>query len=98
MWDPDGVGLEDDLREDDPDGPAQEPETRMHTISVDPRRSMRAATQELETALDDFGTNLDPSSRRATALLATELVAQVVGRELEPSTRPVNLIVTVRPE
>jgi hypothetical protein len=77
---------------------AMDPQTHVHTISVDPRRSMRAATRELEIALDDFGANLNPASRTATALLASELVAQVVGRELDHRTRPVNLIVTIRPE
>jgi len=72
-------------------------QTRVHTISVDPRRSMRAATRELEAALDRLGANLDPPALRATALLATELVAQVVGRELNPRTRPVKLIVTLGP-
>jgi hypothetical protein len=59
---------------------------------------MRAATRELEMALDRFGADLDPTARAATALLASELVAQVVGRELDVRTRPVNLIVTLRPE
>jgi hypothetical protein len=58
---------------------------------------MRAATQELEIALERFGANLDSTSRAATALLASELVAQVVGRDLDEGARPVNLVVTLRP-
>jgi hypothetical protein len=64
-------------------------------VTVDPRRSMKAATQELEVALDRMDANLGPSRRRATALLASELIAQVVGRDLGDHTRPVNLLVTL---
>jgi hypothetical protein len=95
--DPDGVWVGEGLH-GDRDRSALKSQTRMHTISVDPRRSMRAATRELEVALDRFGANLDPSSRSAATLLATELVAQVVGRELNPRTRPVNLVVKLRPD
>lgn len=77
--------------------PTQNSHPSMHTISVDPRRSMKAATEELELALDRLGADLSPSSRRATALLATELVAQVVGRELGHRTRPVDLRVALQP-
>jgi hypothetical protein len=70
----------------------------VHIVTVDPRRSMKAATQELEVALDRMGANLDPSNRSATALLASELIAQVVGRDLGDHTRPVNLLVTLPAE
>jgi hypothetical protein len=66
-----------------------------HIVAVDPRRSMKAATGELEVALDRMGANLDPSKRSATALLASELIAQVVGRDLGDHTRPVTLLVTL---
>ena len=74
------------------------PHTDVHAIDVDPHRSMKAATQELEVTLDLLGAELDPEARRAVALLATELVAQVVGRELDRRATPVRLLVTVTPE
>jgi hypothetical protein len=81
----------------DPGSPIQDRGTGTHIIKVDLRSSMKAATEELEVALDRFGANLDPSSRRATALLATELVAQVVGRDPDYPTGSVDLRVTLRP-
>jgi hypothetical protein len=65
-------------------------------VTVDPRRSIKAATEDLESALDRMGADLAPSNRSATALLASELIAQVVGRDLGDHTRPVNLLVTLR--
>jgi hypothetical protein len=59
---------------------------------------MKAATSELEGAIDRMGAKLEPSKRRATALLASELIAQVVGRDLGDHTRPVNLLVTLLPD
>ena len=75
----------------------ESPRARAHIVTVDPRRSMKAATREVEVALDRVGADLDPSKRRAAALLASELIAQVVGRDLGEHTRPVNLLVTLRP-
>ena len=47
-----------------------------HSVRVQPPRSMKAITGEVEALLD----GLDEGSRRSGALLAIELVAQVVGR------------------
>jgi hypothetical protein len=69
-----------------------------HTIMVDPTRSMKASTDELETALERLGASLDPSSRRRVALLASELVAQVAGRDLGPDVGPVELVVKLEPD
>jgi hypothetical protein len=62
------------------------PRAPAHIVTVDPRHSMKAATQELEVALDRMGANLESSKRSATALLASELIAQVVGRDLGDHT------------
>ncbi len=96
MEQPIGAGHGDGLV-DDGSGNSRNGHLGMHAISVDPRRSMKAATEELEVSLDRLGADLSPSSRRATALLASELVAQVVGRDLGHRTRPVNLRVELQP-
>ena len=61
-------------------------------LSVDPSRSMKAITSEVEGLLD----GLEENSRRTSALLATELVAQVVSRAPVPDGRPVGLTVHLR--
>jgi hypothetical protein len=48
-----------------------------HDLRVDPNRSMKAITDEVETLLD----GLEETSRRGGALLASELIAQIVGRD-----------------
>jgi hypothetical protein len=65
------------------DEAAQLPQTAVRTLRVDPRHSMKVATAELETALEQLGADMNPASRRQTALLASELIAQVVGRDLD---------------
>jgi hypothetical protein len=71
--------------------------TAVHTLSVDPRHSMKAATEELDAALARLGADMDTSTRRQTALLASELIAQVAGRDLGHTTGPVDLTVRFRP-
>jgi hypothetical protein len=69
----------------------------VQTLSVDPDRSMKAATAELSDALNRFGANMTPASRRQTALLASELIAQVAGRDPDNGTGPVDLTVRIAP-
>jgi hypothetical protein len=95
----DAEGLDERLRVvGNGDEPRQTSRAPAQVVTVDPRRSMKAATGELEVALDRMGADLDPSKRSTTALLASELVAQVVGRDLGDHTRPVNLLVTLEPD
>jgi hypothetical protein len=95
----DAEGLDERLRVvDESNGGAAASRAPAHIVTVDPRRSMKAATSELEGAIDRMGANLEPPKRRATALLASELIAQVVGRDLGDHTRPVNLLVTLLPD
>lgn len=63
-----------------------------HRVRVQPPRSMKAITAEVHTLLD----GLNEGSRRSGALLASELVAQVVGRVPGPQSRPIGLIVQLR--
>jgi hypothetical protein len=62
------------------------------TLRVDPSRSMKAITSEVEELLE----GLDETSRRASALMATELVAQVVSRAPASDGDPVGLTVHLR--
>src|SRR5215208_5637105 len=75
------------------DEAAQLPQTAVRTLRVDPRHSMKVATAELETALEQLGADMNPASRRQTALLASELIAQVVGRDLDLGNGAVDLTV-----
>jgi hypothetical protein len=63
-----------------------------HRLRVDPTRSMKAVTAEIDALLAD----LEESSRHSGALLATELIAQVVGRAPGASGEPVGLTIEVR--
>jgi hypothetical protein len=65
--------------------------TAVHTLTVDPRRSMKAATASLEAALEGLGADMDPASRRLTALLASELIAQVSGGDPDNGNGAVDL-------
>jgi hypothetical protein len=73
------------------------PRSAVRTLSVDPRHSMKVATAELETALERLGADMSPASRRQTALLASELIAQVAGRDLDHGSGPVDLTVRFSP-
>jgi hypothetical protein len=81
----------------DAGGVGQVSRTAVHTLSVDPRRSMKAATASLETALERLGAEMDPESRRVTALLASELIAQVSGGDLQNGNGGVDLTARFRP-
>jgi hypothetical protein len=63
-----------------------------HHVRVQPSRSMKAITGEVETLLD----GLEEGPRRSGALLASELVAQVVGRAPGSYAEPVGLTVQLR--
>ena len=63
-----------------------------HHLVVDPSRSMKAITDQVETLLD----SLDEGPRRSGALLASELVAQVIGRAPDSNGEPVGLTIQVR--
>ena len=63
-----------------------------HSVRVQPPRSMKAITGEVEALLD----GLDEGSRRSGALLASELVAQVVGRAPGSQSGRVELTVQLR--
>jgi hypothetical protein len=76
----------------------QIPRTAMHTLSVNPRHSMKAATTELEASLERLGADMGPATRRRTALLASELIAQVAGRDLGQTIGSVDLTVVFAPK
>jgi hypothetical protein len=61
-------------------------------VRVQPPRRMKAITGEVEALLD----GLNEDSRRSGALLASELVAQVVGRVPGSQSGPVGLTVQMR--
>jgi len=63
-----------------------------HRVRVQPPRSMKSITAEVEALLD----GLDERSRRSGALLASELIAQVVGRAPGSQSGPVGLTVQLR--
>jgi hypothetical protein len=63
-----------------------------HRVRVKPPRSMKAITAEVEALLD----GQDERSRRSGALLASELIAQVVGRAPGSHSGPVGLTVQLR--
>jgi hypothetical protein len=67
-------------------------EFETHNLRVDPRRSMKAITGEVEALLD----GLEETSRRNGALMASELIAQVVGRAPGLHSEPVGLMVQLR--
>jgi len=58
-----------------------------HHVRVDPSRSMKSVTGDVQALLDEYGED----SRRGCALLASELIAQIVGREPEWGDKPVSL-------
>ena len=68
------------------------PEFQTHELRVDPRRSMKAITDEVEALLD----GLEEASRRNAALMASELIAQVVGRAPGSHCEPVRLTVQLQ--
>jgi hypothetical protein len=63
-----------------------------HRVRVQPPRSMKAITGDVEALLG----GLDEDARRSGGLLASELVAQVVGRAPGSPSGPVGLSVQMR--
>ena len=62
-----------------------------HRVRVDPTRSMKSVTDDLQALLDEYG----DEPRRSCALLASELIAQIVGRE-QGFEDPVDLTIQLR--
>ena len=48
-----------------------------HHVRVDPTRSMKSVTGDVQALLEEYG----DEPQRSCALLASELIAQIVGRE-----------------
>ena len=63
----------------------------IHRLRVAPSRSMKAIAGEIEAMLD----GMEESSRRSSALLASELIAQVTGRTALDG-EPVGLTIQLR--
>jgi hypothetical protein len=63
-----------------------------HCVRVDPSRSMKAITGEVEMLLD----GLEDGPRRSSALLASELIAQVVATKRGWNRQPVGLTIQLR--
>ncbi len=63
-----------------------------HRVRVQPPRSMKAITGDVEALLG----GLDEDTRRSGGLLATELIAQVVGRAPGWNSQPVALTIQLR--
>ena len=75
-----------------PTGEGRVTQVVTHRVRAQPPRRMKDITGEVEALLD----GLNEDSRRSGALLASELVAQVVGRVPGPQSGPVGLIVQRR--
>jgi hypothetical protein len=63
-----------------------------HRVHIDPSRSMKSVTGDVQSLLDEYG----EGSRRSCALLASELIAQIVGREPSWADGPVALTIQLR--
>jgi hypothetical protein len=63
-----------------------------HTVRVQPPRSMKAISDDVDALLG----GLDEDTRRSGAFLATELVAQAIGRATGSPSGPVGLTVQRR--
>jgi hypothetical protein len=63
-----------------------------HHVRVDPSRSMKSVTSDVQSLLGEYG----EGSRRSCALLASELIAQIVGREPHWAGGPVDLTIQLR--
>jgi hypothetical protein len=63
-----------------------------HHVRVDPSRSMKSVTGDVQSLLAEYG----EGSRRSCALLASELIAQIVGREPSWAGGPVGLTIQLR--
>jgi len=63
-----------------------------HHVRVDPTRSMKSVTGDVQALLEEYG----DEPRRSCALLASELIAQIVGREAAWTGEPVGLTIQLR--
>jgi hypothetical protein len=62
-----------------------------HHVRVDPTRSMKSVTGDVQALLEEYG----DEPQRSCALLASELIAQIVGRE-QGWHGPVELTIQLR--
>jgi hypothetical protein len=74
--------------------PADRDRVVTHRLHIDPSRTMKAVTAEVESMLD----GMDQGPRHSGALLASELIAQVVARTPEWNTHHVELTIQLRPD
>lgn len=65
-----------------------------HHVRVDPTRSMKSVTGDVQALLEEHG----DEPRRSCALLASELIAQIVGREQSWEGDSVELTIQLRPD
>ena len=72
--------------------PGNHDQALTHRVNVDRSRSMRAITGDVEGLLD----GLEETTRRSGGLLASELIAQVVGPASGWNGQPVGLTVQLR--
>jgi hypothetical protein len=63
-----------------------------HHVRVDPTRSMKSVTGDVQALLAEYG----DEPRRSCALLASELIAQIVGREQGWDGGSVDLTIQLR--
>jgi hypothetical protein len=75
-----------------PTGGGRGSEVVTSSVSVQPPRSMKTISDDVEALLG----GLDEDTRRTGAFLATELVAQAIGRAPGSPSGPVGLTVQVR--
>ena len=63
-----------------------------HHVRVDPTRSMKSVTGDVQALLEEYG----DEPRRTCALLASELIAQIVGRQQAWEGGSVELTIRLR--
>lgn len=63
-----------------------------HHVRVDPTRSMKSVTGDVQALLEEYG----DEPRRSCALLASELIAQIVGRQQSWEGGSVDLTIRLR--
>lgn len=63
-----------------------------HHVRVDPARSMKSVTGDVQALLEEYG----DEPQRSCALLASELIAQIVGREQTWDGGSVDLTIQLR--
>ena len=75
-----------------PTGGGRATQVVTHTVRVQPPRSMKAISDDVDALLG----GLEEDTRRTGAFLATELVAQAIGRAPGSPSGPVGLTVQLR--